>query len=261
MADTTLRYVQFSMTHPGCPLWDVSRKTSLTLNFLSMSFAPIEKVSRTIAFVHASSTHDFKDAIEALRKYPQIGLFTLQKTSPTSGIILTDRTFDHDTKSINRILKDNSCLPLYPVVIGRGIEAWTAVAHHNVKVKSLKEAIANAGEIKYFKTEAMSLGDFRIGNGLTKKQLECLLEAYSRGYFDWPRRATAEEVAKGLHISSATFFEHMRKAQQQLIQRILVERMAVAAHLANATTSALRPEAAILQASFSDPLVGMIPTS
>ncbi|NHN61072.1 MULTISPECIES: helix-turn-helix domain-containing protein [Halorussus] len=56
------------------------------------------------------------------------------------------------------------------------------------------------------------------GDGLTDHQQEALRTAYELGYFDIPRRATLEDVADELDISSSSVSERLRRAQTQLIQ-------------------------------------------
>lgn len=52
-----------------------------------------------------------------------------------------------------------------------------------------------------------------LAGQLTDKQLEVLRTAFKRGYFDWPREATADECAAALGISQPTFSQHVRTAQ------------------------------------------------
>lgn len=55
---------------------------------------------------------------------------------------------------------------------------------------------------------------------LTDRQLEAIRAAHARGYFEWPRGATAEEVAETLGISTPTFTEHLRAAERKLLDEI-----------------------------------------
>lgn len=55
-----------------------------------------------------------------------------------------------------------------------------------------------------------------LANQLTERQREVLSTAFEAGYYDWPRRATGEEVAAELDISSATFCEHIHTAERKL---------------------------------------------
>lgn len=52
---------------------------------------------------------------------------------------------------------------------------------------------------------------------LTDRQREVLETAFAAGYYEWPRRATGEEVAAELGISSPTFSEHIHTAERKLL--------------------------------------------
>ncbi|AFK21557.1 PAS domain S-box protein (plasmid) [Haloferax mediterranei ATCC 33500] len=56
-----------------------------------------------------------------------------------------------------------------------------------------------------------------VDDRLTDKQRMAAKSAYYAGYFDWPRESTAEDVAELMGISSATFHQHIRKAERKLM--------------------------------------------
>jgi len=56
-----------------------------------------------------------------------------------------------------------------------------------------------------------------ISDELTQKQEAALSTAYTRGYFEWPRESTAEEVAAPMDVSSATLHYHLRNGLQTLL--------------------------------------------
>ena len=56
---------------------------------------------------------------------------------------------------------------------------------------------------------------------LTDKQWSVIQTAYYAGFFEWPRASTGEEVAESLDISPPTFHEHLRAAQQKLLEALL----------------------------------------
>lgn len=59
-----------------------------------------------------------------------------------------------------------------------------------------------------------------LDDRLTDRQATALEVAYRRGYFDWPRGATAEEVADALGVASPTLHQHLRKAEQELLDGV-----------------------------------------
>jgi predicted DNA binding protein len=56
-----------------------------------------------------------------------------------------------------------------------------------------------------------------MADRLTDKQENVLRTAYMSGYFNWPRRTTAEECADVLGIAQPTFSQHIRMAEEKLI--------------------------------------------
>jgi len=53
--------------------------------------------------------------------------------------------------------------------------------------------------------------------GLTDRQRSVLETAYEKGYYDWPRDHTAEEIAERLDIASSTLHQHLRAAEHALV--------------------------------------------
>ncbi len=59
---------------------------------------------------------------------------------------------------------------------------------------------------------------------LTERQFEVLRTAQASGYFNWPRESSAEECAEALGISQPTFTQHLRAAEQKIVDALLEER-------------------------------------
>lgn len=56
--------------------------------------------------------------------------------------------------------------------------------------------------------------------GLTEKQLRALRLAHANGYFEFPRQRKADEIAELLDVSTPTFSQHLRVAEQKLLNKI-----------------------------------------
>jgi PAS domain S-box-containing protein len=56
---------------------------------------------------------------------------------------------------------------------------------------------------------------------LTERQQEVLRSAYLAGYYEWPRDTNAEELADTLDIASSTLHQHLRRAERNLLDRLL----------------------------------------
>ncbi len=73
-------------------------------------------------------------------------------------------------------------------------------------------------------TTGAPLGSGQLGrvvrNELSRDQLTVLQTAHQMGYFDTPRRASADDVATELDIAQSTFSERLRLAQDQLFDLV-----------------------------------------
>ncbi|SIQ70846.1 PAS domain S-box-containing protein [Haladaptatus litoreus] len=60
--------------------------------------------------------------------------------------------------------------------------------------------------------------DFRqsFASDLTSRQRAAFRAAYLAGYYDWPRKSTAEDIADTMGIAPATLHQHLRKAEGKL---------------------------------------------
>jgi predicted DNA binding protein len=52
---------------------------------------------------------------------------------------------------------------------------------------------------------------------LTGKQVDSLLSALEYGYYQVPKKMTAEEIASKHHVPRTTFEEHLRKAESKVL--------------------------------------------
>ncbi|WP_339102883.1 bacterio-opsin activator domain-containing protein [Haloterrigena salinisoli] len=56
---------------------------------------------------------------------------------------------------------------------------------------------------------------------LTDRQREVFLTAYMNGFYDWPRKHEASELAAELGIAPATFSQHLRTAEGKIFSSLL----------------------------------------
>jgi predicted DNA binding protein len=87
----------------------------------------------------------------------------------------------------------------------------------------LREALAVVREVADVTVLAVREGWSTAPDPLTDCQQEVLAAAYEAGYYDYPRRATQNEVASTLGISGSTVAEHLRHAEAALAAAALGE--------------------------------------
>lgn len=78
--------------------------------------------------------------------------------------------------------------------------------------------------VNQVETTGAPLGSGQLGrvvrNELSRDQLTALRTAYEMGYYDTPRRSSADEIATKLDIAQSTFSERLRLAQETLLELI-----------------------------------------
>ena len=78
--------------------------------------------------------------------------------------------------------------------------------------------------VNQVETTGAPLGSGQLGrvvrNELSQDQLTGLRTAYEMGYFDTPRRSSADEIATELEIAQSTFSERLRLAEKNLLSLI-----------------------------------------
>jgi HTH DNA binding domain len=73
-------------------------------------------------------------------------------------------------------------------------------------------------------SDAKSSPESALGS-LSGQQRKALLAAYSSGYYEIPRRSHLEEIARGQRVNKSTFAEHLLKAENRLIARVLADEL------------------------------------
>lgn len=56
---------------------------------------------------------------------------------------------------------------------------------------------------------------------LTGKQIDAVLKAHRYGYYTSPRQITTENIARGIGVSRSTYEEHLRKAENQIVNALV----------------------------------------
>lgn len=117
-------------------------------------------------------------------------------------------------------------------VTQKGIIVAKPVVYRNGKVYSrivgsastLQEAIGDFPSEANF--EIVTVGEFDRSrdtpvSALTDRQREALLVALDLGYYEHPRQATHEDIAKRLGCESNTASEHIQKAEAKVLNEVL----------------------------------------
>jgi predicted DNA binding protein len=122
-----------------------------------------------------------------------------------------------EQSSILEFLLRTNCVFVGPTVVENGVENWHIMAPSREDLQVAINSLEQHADIAYIR----SSDAFGPGEGLTDKQAAALSAAIEIGYFDTPRRASAEDLAERLGVSPSTAVEHLRKAEKKVLENYL----------------------------------------
>lgn len=122
-----------------------------------------------------------------------------------------------------------NCLELQPAVYTRGWEWYRVVAFAQRDLKNLfkdldKHCKVEIGSRRTISDESVRetfpVSTAALFGGLTGRQRQALISALDSGYYSIPRTATAGEIARRLRLPRTSFSDHLRKAENKVLQAV-----------------------------------------
>lgn len=74
-------------------------------------------------------------------------------------------------------------------------------------------------QISFSKTFLQGIDMLQI---LTEKQKNIIITAKKQGYYEYPRKVNSDDLSKHIGLSKATTIEHLRKAENRLMNQLLM---------------------------------------
>lgn len=159
--------------------------------------------------MEVAASHETVD-VNLLNEYDDGGLFEFLVDGDCPAVTLAELGAHprevHSTNGDGRIVAEIPSQCDSPAVIG---EFLGEIPGTELVRKCEKEAV----------TPIFTQSAFQevLHEHLTDRQREVLEVAFEAGYYEWPREATGEDIAKEFDISSATFSEHIHTAERKLL--------------------------------------------
>ncbi|MBW2995897.1 helix-turn-helix domain-containing protein [Candidatus Woesearchaeota archaeon] len=118
-------------------------------------------------------------------------------------------------------LWDKRIIQVKPVVQRTdGTELWEMACWDKEPLAHILERLPPEFEIKIKSIQQTKLDDIflpHIRPNLTEKQNRVIKLAVDRGYFEFPRKANLDDLAKELKLTKQTVQQHLRAAEKKLI--------------------------------------------
>jgi len=129
--------------------------------------------------------------------------------------------------SISSVLERNSCLEIPPITYYGGWEEHRIVAFRENDYKKVFQTLSDLGQVEILQKKVLAEKTIRDSfvislssafSELTQKQVDALLAALDYGYYQVPKRVTAEEIARKRRVPRTTHEEHVRKAESKILR-------------------------------------------
>ena len=117
---------------------------------------------------------------------------------------------------------DGSVFIVGPIVGKEGMEYWTIASWRKANVQRLLRKLSRLKGVKvWLRALKQEDIDFFLPNTfarLSKKERQALLEAVEKGYYDFPRKKSLEEMAEEKGVHESTLREELRKAEGKVLR-------------------------------------------
>jgi len=205
-------YVQFSMKHPEVKILEWC---NLSTDVLEIACPDIETFTKIGPDLH--DLLSWKGGKVLKENFLERNLQVIVKTCRDSRI----------RPSISGVVQKNSFLEIPPIVYHDGWEERRVIGFREADYKRLFRGLSSLGPVEILQKKVLAERSIRdtfvislssVFSELTEKQLEALQVALEYGYYQVPKKATAEEIARKHRVPRTTYEEHVRKAESKVFR-------------------------------------------
>jgi len=127
------------------------------------------------------------------------------------------------------VIEGRNCLELQPAVYTGGWEWYRVIAFSEKDLRQLFKDLDEHCKVEVTSRRSIPNESIRdtflvstaaLFGSLTFKQRRALITALDNGYYHMPREATAGEIAEKLGIPRTSYVDHLRKAENKLLQAV-----------------------------------------
>jgi predicted DNA binding protein len=177
---------------------------------------------------------DLRDAqiqrsIHALRK--ALGTKVIRRTSAGSNlqIVLQHCACDKIPPPTLPVIEEHNCLELQPAIYTGGWEWYRVIAFSERDLRQLFKDLGKDCKLEITSRrsipnesihDTLLVSTAALFGQLTLKQRRALISALDQGYYRMPRIATAGEIAKRLSVPRTSYVDHLRKAENKILQAV-----------------------------------------
>lgn len=131
--------------------------------------------------------------------------------------------------NVSDVIEKHSCLGIPPETFFGGWEEYRVIGFREADYKRMFQELSELGPVEILEKKIVPEKSLRdafvismssVFSDLTDKQVNSLIAALEYGYYQIPKKLTAEEIAHKHHVPRTTFEEHLRKAESKILRAI-----------------------------------------
>ena len=197
-----------------CPKnWVGSLEKGLTAPIKFLDCKPEGDGGRGLVQIDASG-EQLERTIAAIRAHPSICHVDITPFKDGAiGTVVTNQCV------ACKSLKGSKCFLTSAVSESEGWVEWNLISGGGKALRELMDDLTNNGcEVELVRTRRLTNKQV-----LTSRQGQVIKIAYARGYYEFPKKVTLEDLAKDLRIAVSTIGEILQRAERKVIGDYLNE--------------------------------------
>ena len=158
----------------------------------------------------------------------KIGRFIEEFMPSSDGLVLTLKCSCDLYKTVWQITERTHTSDVGPATYLDGWGYFRVIAFNEKDIKELFHELSKLGNVELLSKKSIHQDAIPLTvwaetffSDLTEKQMEALSKAYDYGYYSSPRKITTESISATIGISRSTYEEHLRKAENKVIQSLM----------------------------------------
>jgi len=214
-------------------LWEISFRTQYDYPFIEMSGRhpgiPISMWciwDRELLQVPSRDEHELAEIEKEIREAGRIVDKWVE--AQEARIFMLRCTCGVHSNSPWNVWEPHECIDAPPAIYQDGWGYFRVITFEEDRTRNLFRDFNRLGPTELIRKRELPLSTLptsvwvnSLFADLTSKQMGAVMKAHRYGYYTSPRQITTENIAKGVGISRSTYEEHLRKAENQIMNALV----------------------------------------
>lgn len=169
------------------------------------------------------------DVVEEVETYAgQIGRIIEGHKRTLDGFVVTMKCTCDLNRNVWDLTNRNHCVEIHPAVFLDGWGYYRIISFDENDSRKFFTELGELGKMELISKRELHLDAIpstvwteSFFSRLTEKQMDSLVKAYDYGYYASPREITTESIASSVGVSRSTYEEHLRKAENRIMEAII----------------------------------------